>query len=316
MSGQIAQKVAMLKRWARIVARKTEVAVEQGPGRACRVGELAGYWNDLTGKVSPNTLVDDDGVPLSVIAGGERVRFPIAVFQYALGCHDLSLLEPDRADAHRGALRACADWALSVQCPDGSWDAFGPVGSKRYTVSSMAQGEGCSMLLRAHCAFGDAAYRDAALAAAQFMLTDFERGGTAVREGDGLFLEEYPQSPRRSVMNGWVFSLFGLYDASLADPFFAEAFRWSAETLARHLDDYDAGYWSLYDLERRVASPAYHTLHIAQLRTMARITGDGRFAEKAERFERYGRRSLNRARAVAGKVAQKLAERSDAVIVQ
>lgn len=316
MSGQIVQKVTMLKRWAKIVAGKTEVAVEQGPGRACRVGELAGYWNDLTGKVSPNTLLDGDGVPLSVIAGGEKVRFPIAIFQYALGSHDLSLLEPDRADSYRGALKACADWALSAQRRNGSWDAFGPIGSGKYTVSSMAQGEGCSMLLRAHRAFGDAAYRDAALAAARFMLTDVERGGTSVREDSGLFLEEYPQSPRRSVMNGWVFSLFGLYDASLVEPSFKEDFQRSADTLARHLDDYDAGYWSLYDLEGRIASPAYHTLHVAQLRTMAQITGDGRFAEKAAQFEQYGRRRLNRVRAIAEKVAQKITEKSDAVIVQ
>lgn len=316
MSGQMAQKATMLKRWARIVAGKTEVAVKQGPGRACHVGELMGYWNDLTGKVSPNTLLDDDGVPLSVIAGGEKVHFPIAVFQYALGSYDLCLLEPSQADVYQEALRACADWALSAQRPDGSWDAFGPIGSKRYTVSSMAQGEGCSMLLRAHVALGGVAYRDAALNAARFMLTDLEEGGTSVREGRDLFLEEYPQKPRRSVMNGWVFSLFGLYDASIVDSSFGGCFRQSTETLARHLDDYDAGYWSLYDLERRIASPAYHTLHIAQLRTMAQLTRDGRFAEKADCFERYGRKGLNRARAIAGKVAQKLVEKSDAVIVQ
>ena len=159
-------------------------------------------------------------------------------------------------------------------------------------------------------------YRDAALAAARFMLTGVERGGTSVREGGGLFLEEYPQNPRRSVMNGWVFSLFGLYDASLVDPSFKEGFQLSADTLARHLDDYDAGYWSFYDLERRIASPAYHALHVAQLRAMALITEESRFAEKAAQFERYGRRRFNRVRAIAGKVVQKITEKSDAVVVQ
>ena len=43
-------------------------------------------------------------------------------------------------------------------------------------------------------------------------------------------------------MNGWVFSLFGLYDASLVDARFAGPFKHSAETLACHLDDYDAGF--------------------------------------------------------------------------
>lgn len=313
---QLAQKATMLRRWVKILTGGTEVAVEQGPGRCCHAGKLAGYWNDLTGKVSPNTLLDDVGVPLSVIAGGKRAYFPIAVFQYALGRYDLSLLEPERADEHLAALRACADWALASQRADGSWDAFGPIGSSRYTVSSMAQGEGCSMLLRAHRTLLNDRYLKAALEAARFMLVDFADGGTAIREGDGFFLEEYPQSPRRSVMNGWVFSLFGLYDASLVDDSFCESFARSAGTLARHLDDYDSGYWSLYDLERRIASPAYHTLHIAQLRAMAELTGDDRFSGKAERFEGYAARRANRVRAIAGKVVQKLTEKSDAVIVQ
>lgn len=313
---QLAQKATMLRRWAKILAGGTEVAVEQGPGLCCLAGELAGYWNDLTGKVSPNTLLDDDGVPLSVIAGGRKVNFPIAVFQYALGRYDLSLLEPKRADEHLAAMRACADWALTAQRADGSWDAFGSIGSARYTVSSMAQGEGCSMLLRAHRAFSDNRYLEAALDAARFMLVDVDHGGTAIREGDGLFLEEYPQKPRRSVMNGWIFSLFGLYDASLANNSFREPFSLSSRTLARHLDDYDCGYWSLYDLERRIASPAYHTLHIAQLRAMAKLTGDDRFSDKAEHFESYAAKHINRIRAIVGKIAQKLTEESDAVIVQ
>lgn len=313
---QLVQKVTMLRRWAKILAGGTEVAVEQGPGRCCRAGELAGYWNDLTGKVSSNTLLDDGGVPLSVIAGGRRVNFPIAVFQYALGRYDLSLLEPERADEHLAALKTCADWALASQRADGSWDAFGPIGSSKYTVSSMAQGEGCSMLLRAHRALSDDRYLEAALDAARFMLVDVADGGTAIREGGGLFLEEYPQEPRRSVMNGWVFSLFGLYDAALADDSFREPFSLSSRTLASCLDDYDSGYWSLYDLERRIASPAYHALHIAQLRAMAELTGDDRFSDKARRFEGYAAERANRIRAIAGKVAQKLTEKSDAVIVQ
>lgn len=313
---QLAQKATMLRRWAKILVGGTEVAVEQGPGRCCRIGKLAGYWNDLTGKVSPNTLLDENGVPLSIIAGGRKVNFPIAVFQYALGRYDLSILEPDRAEEHICALKSCADWALNSQRADGSWDAFGPIGSSQYSVSSMAQGEGCSMLLRAHRTLLDDRYLDAALAAVHFMLVDVANGGTAVREDNGLFLEEYPQEPRRSVMNGWIFSLFGLYDASLVEPSFCEAFSLSAETLARHLDDYDSGYWSLYDLERRIASPAYHTLHIAQLQAMAELSGDDRFLTKSELFKKYSEKRANRMRAISRKLAQKLAEKSDAVIVQ
>lgn len=316
MMGQVTQKLTMLKRWAKIATGKTAVAVDQGIGRAYEVGKLAGYYNDLTGKVTDSTLLDEGGVPLSVIAGGERVHFPIAIFQYGLGCYDLSILKPNDAEGYLTSLRACVDWAIGAQREDGSWDAFGPVGSARYIVSSMAQGEGCSMLLRAHAALGDDRYRAAALKAADFLLLDMEKGGVSVYDGDELFLEEYPQRPRRSVMNGWIFSLFGLYDAALVDERFEEPFRRSAETLTKHLDDYDAGYWTYYDLEHRIASPAYHELHIAQLRAMADLTGDVRFTAKADLYERYQWSSSNRRKAIFKKALQKLTEKSDAVIVQ
>ena len=314
--GQITQKITMLKRWGKILTGKTAVAVEQGLGRAYEAGRLSGYYNDLTGKVTDSTLLDEGGVPVSVIAGGARVHFPIAIFQYGLGCYDLSILKPDEAERFLAALRACSDWALGAQRDDGSWDAFGPIGSAKYSVSSMAQGEGCSMLLRAHAVFGDERYRAAALKAVGFMLVDMDDGGVSSHGEGELFLEEYPQHPRRSVMNGWVFSLFGLYDASLVDARFAGPFERSADTLARHLGEYDAGYWSYYDLERRIASPAYHHLHIAQLRAMADLTDDARFAAKAEAYERYQESPANRRKAIARKALQKLTEKSDAVIVQ
>lgn len=312
--GQLSQKTTMLRRWAKMLGGGTAVAVEQGRGRVCVPGELRGYWNDLTGKVSPDTLLDGDGVPFSVIAGGERVHFPIAIFQYALGCNDLYLIDGRRE--HLDALGACASWAAAAQRPNGSWDAFGPIGSAKYTVSSMAQAEGASMLLRAARFLDEPSYEERAKAAVDFMLKPLAEGGCSVREEGQLFLEEYPQVPRRSVMNGWVFSLFGLYDISLGDCSYAEDFECSARSLAAHLGDYDAGFWSYYDLEHRMASPAYHKLHIAQMEELAAITGMTEFSTFAEKLSRYQGVGLNRVRAVARKVGQKLTEKSDAVIVQ
>lgn len=314
--GQLSQKIAMMKRWAKILSGKTEVAVEQGEGETYKVGKISGYYNDLTGKVSPNTLLDEDGVPVSLVAGGVKAYFPIAIFQYGLGRYDLSLIDSESSDNHLASLRACADWALSTQRADGSWDAFGPIGSEKYSVSSMAQGEGCSMLLRAWIAFGEERYKAAALKAADFMLIDMSEGGVCCCEGDELFLEEYPQWPRRSVMNGWIFSLFGLYDASLVDERFVEPFGRSAATLASHLSDYDSGYWTYYDLEKRIASPAYHALHIAQLKALAELTSNRVFSNQAFEYECYQENSAYQRKAIIRKAMQKLTEKSDAVVIQ
>lgn len=85
-------------------------------------------------------------MPISFIAGGERVHFPIEFFQYALGCNDLYL--PEGGAEYLEALRAYAGWAASSQRPDGSWDAFCPKGSEKYMVPSIAQAKGASTLLR------------------------------------------------------------------------------------------------------------------------------------------------------------------------
>ena len=316
MSGQLSQKMTMVKRWGKILAGKTEVAVRQGPGRCYVRGKIAGYYNDLTGKVSPNTLLDDSGIPLSIISGGAKVHFPIAIFQYALGCYDISLLSPEDAPSHRSSFQACARWALESQREDGSWDAFGPLGSRSYTVSSMAQGEGCSVLLRAYQTFGGEAYLNGALRAVDFMLRPFEEGGVSVYDSNALYLEEYPQVPRRSVLNGWVFSIFGLLDAALVAEEYAAPLERTLDTLETTLASYDTGYWSYYDLSGRIASPAYHTLHVAQLEVLADVTGRETFQQWADRFGRHGSSASNRRRAIMKKVIQKLTEKSDAVVVQ
>lgn len=172
------------------------------------------------------------------------------------------------------------------------------------------------MLLRASVAFKDDRYFEAALRAADFMLTDINIGGVSSHEDGELFLEEYPQNPRRSVLNGWIFSLFGLYDASLVDKRFSDPFSQSLSTLASHLSDYDTGYWSYYDLEKRIASPAYHSLHVAQLKALTDLSGNESFMEMANTYEQYQKQSGNRLRAIAKKAVQKLSEKSDAVVIQ
>lgn len=314
MRDQLRQKWAMLHRWWNIAAGSTQVAIHQGPGTRYSTGHLAGYYNDLTGKVSVNTDLDERGVPVNTIAGGRRVHFPIAIFQYALGLYDAFLVEGDPQRLDKFLVNA--EWALNHQEPDGSWDAFGPIGSKHYTVSSMAQGEAASVLLRAHAQLRDEQYLMAARRAVDFMLCPVERGGSAVWQADDLWLEEYPQIPRRGVLNGAIFSLFGLYDLSLVDASYADRFRQAARSLAKDLPRYDNGYWSVYDLEGRIASPAYHALHVALLRVMAELSGLDEYAVAAERFEAHARRRLNRGRALVVKVGQKLMERSDAVVTR
>jgi hypothetical protein len=212
--------------------------------------------------------------------------------------------------------RKIANWALKHQREDGSWDSFSPIESKRYTVSSMCQGEGASLLLRASIVFHDERYKNAALNAVDFMLLPIQQGGTAIYENSNLYLEEYPQIPRCSVMNGWIFSLFGLYDAMVTAPEkYLDAFIRSYDTLCISIDQYDAGFWSYYDLNKHLASPAYHDLHIALLTVLNDLKNSSKFDKTIKKFNGYSRRPLYRIKAIIVKIIQKLTDETDAIII-
>lgn len=312
---QLQSKLNMLRRWINIALGKSATAIRQDAGRYFQTTELAGYYNDLTGKISNATLVDKEGIPLSQIGKEEYAYFPIAIFQYGLGMYDLHLAGDTRAD--RAVLDRIACWALENQRVDGSWDCFGPVKSQYYTVSSMCQGEGASFLFRMWKLSGKEVFLHAGFKAVDFMLRPYEEGGTAILEETGLFLEEYPQHPRRTVMNGWIFSIFGLYDAALLDPArYQAALSQTVNTLKSHLSDYDTGFWSGYDVSGRIASPAYHSLHIAQLTVLGQLLDEPAFNALAEKFAAYAQKKMNRVRAIALKVVQKLLEKSDAVFIK
>lgn len=314
MANQVSLKLAMVKRWFKILTGSSATAVKQGRGKYFDTKSVKGYYNDLTKKVGEGTSLDNEGIPVSKISDGSEVNFPIAVFQYALALYDMFIETGDVK--YKTDFFTQISWIMEHQRKDGSWDCFGPLKSDKYTVSSMGQGEGASALLRAYTQTQDNSYLAVAKKAIDFMLTPMEKGGTAFYNNDELYLEEYPQTPRRSVLNGWIFSSFGLYDLSLYMPEYSEKFIDTAKTIAAHLDNYDNGYWSLYDLERRVASPAYHELHIALLEVMYELSGIAEFKIYAEKFSKYQRKKGNKYRAIGKKFAQKITEHSDSVIVK
>ncbi len=316
---RVSGKLALVKRWIGIILGKNRVAVEQGQGKLYKKESIAGYYNDLTGKVNEKTLLDKNGITINLIEGNQLVYFPISIFQYALGLYDL-YLEHDDADIKAAFLKQ-SEWIVDNQRPDGSWDCFGPIGYHQYSVSSMGQGEAISALARAYILTHDDRWSISIQNAMHFMMKSVKDGGTVLEIGADAYFEEYPdiQGEKRSVLNGWIFSLFGLYDYLILYPNAEEVGKlyWkSVETLKRHLNDYDMGYWSFYDKSGRVASPAYHDLHIALLKVLADLTEEQYFETVADKWERYANKPINRIRAITRKTIQKLKEKPEGIIIQ
>ena len=280
--------------------------VNQDLGKYFSPGELKGYFNDLTEKVlrDPETLKAKT-IPMSSDEKAGKVYFPIAIFQYGIGAYDLYI--GTREEIYKDQFMRCVDWAIKNQEEIGAWNNFGFVQAEA-PYSSMCQGEGCSLLLRAYKETGNVIYLTAATKAIDFMLLPIEKGGTAEFLNEEIILHEYTNKP--AILNGWIFSFFGLYELSLIlkDKRYKELVEISICSLKNHLNEFDLGYWSKYDMGKMISSPFYHKLHIAQLKALVMIFGDLAFSEILVKFEKYQRSWWHRKRAFIKKAWQKIKE--------
>ena len=292
-----------IKKWYKMLAGKSISHVNQGVGTCYSKTEVAGYYNDLTEKVTrddPDVLV-----PKYHVDTGEKIYFSIGIFQYGLAAYDLYLRSGE--NSYRKKLLACADWAAENQQDDGGWVTFA-YKNPECPYSSMAQGEGISLLIRAHVVTKEEKYIRAAECAKDFMLKPISEGGTTGYEnGDVIFYED---TCNPVILNGWIFSLWGLYDycKSVRDDRAKNMLTATLNSLKKKLPEFDMGYWSKYEDGKRICSPFYHKLHIAQLRVMYDLFGDEIYRKYADKWEKYQKSFWKPKKAFLKKATQKIFE--------
>ena len=211
-------------------------------------------------------------------------------------------------DVYKNKALACSEWALNNQQEDGSWVTFA-YKNKEHPYSSMAQGEGISLLIRAHILTGDSSFLNAAHKAKNFMLKPISDGGTAeYTEDGGILLYEATENP--VILNGWIFSAWGLYDYCkyFADEEAKQKLDRTLDSLKKKLPDFDMAYWSKYEDGKRISSPFYHKLHIAQLEAMYELFGDGIYNDFAVKWDGYQKSFWKPKTAFVKKALQKVFE--------
>jgi heparosan-N-sulfate-glucuronate 5-epimerase len=290
-----------------------------------KAGELGEYYMVFAEKANYHGAYDSASIPQLDYRGKIGRQYnPIAIAQYGLGNYNL-FRRSGGADRRDNFLRA-ADWlvlhleknplGLAVWNHHFDWEYRDTLRAPWY--SALAQGQGISVLVRAHLLraqeeSGDSRYLDAAQGALASLFKPVAEGGVAFTDEQGdLWFEEYVVSPPTHILNGFIWAAWGVYDYSLAtrDHSAQELFARAVRTLTHNLDRYDLGFWSLYEQSGTrlpmVASPFYHQLHIVQLRVMHRLTGEDKFRRVADQWESYGRSRSKRTRALCYKSAFKL----------
>jgi len=283
-------------------------------------GELGEYYMLFAEKADYCGAYDASGVPQLDYRGSIGLQYnPIAIAQYGLGNYNFFRRSGDLTRREKFFLTAA--WlcsrlennahGLAVWNHHFDWEYRDTLKAPWY--SALAQGQGISVLLRAHQESGDARYHDAAARALACFFHPVDKGGVAFTDESGdLWFEEYIVSPPTHILNGFIWATWGIYDYWLAtkDVSAQELFSRAVRTLLHNLDRYDLGFWSLYEQSGTrlpmVASRFYHQLHIVQLRVMHRLTGEAAFARVADRWEGYAKSRVNRARALGYKSAFKL----------
>lgn len=295
-----------IKKWTYMLAGKSIQHVNQDMGQLFIPGEIKGYFNNLTEKVLKDQVtLDKMEVPISSDEKAGEVLFPIAIFQYGLGAYDLFLKTHE--EIYYKQFMNCVNWAVDNQKVNGAWDNFGFI-QPEAPYSAMCQGEGASLLIRAYVETKAEQYLEAAKNAVDFMLVPLSQGGTALYTKEGIVLYEYTNKP--CVLNGWIFSLFGLYDLSLVskDNIYEKLLKKTVAALNCRMGKYDCGYWSYYDDEGTIASPFYHNLHIAQLEALEKTFGLDCFKKYKQQFIHYRKNRFYYIKAFLKKAYQKIKE--------
>jgi heparosan-N-sulfate-glucuronate 5-epimerase len=219
-------------------------------------------------------------------------------------------------DNHRQFARV-ADWFASVS--GARYEHHFPIATMAVPwISCIAQGEASSILCRAFVRTGERRYLEQAKRALAPLGVAVEDGGVRGRLPDGgPFLEEYPGSEYRHVLNGCLYALVGLLDyVRAAGPEAREEDRLLArllDSVGRNLDSWDLNGWSVYDFpsgpgaRRNLNTMTYQRLQVVFLRYLSAHRPDPRLDRTRERWELNAGRLTCRLGAFGRKAAYRLA---------
>lgn len=285
------------------------------PDKLISADGAGSYPTDLAQRLAEGhyDLFDREGLPLRRSKqGGQLFYNYTTVCSYALANWQRFLTTGD--EAYADILLKAAQFITTNGQRKG--EALLLLDRPGSSPSAMNQGEAISVLVRAWRYSGEAAY----LQAAENCLIPYTRhigeGGVAypfMGNEQILWYEEYTALPVRHVLNGMIYALWGLRDLALAaaNPLAKSLFKQGVAALETALPHYDNGYWTVYCVSAaagrcHVASMMYHNLHVVQLTALGRQTNNAVLLAYADKFDRYGRGSLNRLRAAIGLVKAKL----------
>jgi hypothetical protein len=264
------------------------------------LGYYVGPMSEQSNISPPKIILNALGVPVVRYGDLGYHNNPVTASQYGLWAYGLYLRDHDAP--HREIALHVADWLVKHQ-RNGRWfydfdTAVSGVPIKKPWTSAMAQGQAMSLLERAFHLTREKRYRKAALRALVPLRLDVTDGGLVrcfFGDCSRPFFEEAPTTPPSYILNGFMFTLIGLYDLASIAPKSDALSMYAAgrRTLDAALPRYDVDGLAAYDLthltarghEPTIASQSYQAVHVYLLRTLDSLASDARLRHYANRWE-------------------------------
>lgn len=271
------------------------------------------YPMNFKAKTAYQEPTDEKGALMLDYGGELGLQYnPNAIAQSALGFYELYLdaIEVgnmEDAEEQKRSFFIQADWFLehgrSVADDVLLWEYNFPFEMRRQMEnpwrSALAQGQALSVLLRAYAITNDERYLESAQRGYNaFRYECFKHeGGVVFRDGNDVWLEEYIIEPPDHILNGFIWALWGVWDYMTAtgDQHANDLYNNSLDTIERHLDGYDLGIWTSYDLlihypKNEPVMPVsryYQNLHVVQMEALYLQSGREVFRERHDRWQKY-----------------------------
>lgn len=233
--------------------------------------------------------------------------YPITIGQYGLSIFH-SYLETEDESKKEHFLNI-ADWFLTTAIVDDRLGAYWltEVDKPEFNMvvpwkSSFSQSRGLSILLRAWQITKKDKYLEIATLAIKPFLFNVQEGGVRVGSPGNYFYEEYVAAHPTRILDGIMFSLFGIYDlmrcsASLSDEtniLSNKAFQDGIDGLCYWLPKFDMGYWVFYNRceipnypQNDPCTIGYLRLVVSQLDILYQLTKNEQLEKYRDLFKSY-----------------------------
>lgn len=250
-----------------------------------------------------NVSFEESSVPKNFLRSGETSYNPITISHYGLQHYNLYLLtnESSNKDKFLGVCNFLTDYIDDNGGFPFNFDHYFYKGKvdmlESGWYSAMGQGMAISNLTRAYNLTGELKYIETARKALKPFTVSSKYGGVLTHFDNSPFYEEYPTNPSSYVLNGFIYSLLGLYDlyATEDNKLAKILFEDGVKTLKRTIGLFDLGDRTAYDLSHysvvgyppNIARWQYHVTHIHLVKAIFAITEDPVYSSFIERWIGY-----------------------------